>query len=675
MPRSGPAAAAQTEKTMSKDRNDKTRRQFLATSTVLGAAGALWSALPFTGQAGSAYATSQGGSMSADLILFNGKLHTVDREKPTATAVAIKGGRFIAVGSDAEAMAHKGTTTQIIDLKQRTVIPGLNDSHLHLIRGGLNYNLELRWEGVPSVADALRMLKDQAARTPTPQWVRVVGGWNEFQFAEKRMPTLEEINQAAPDTPVFLLHLYDRALLNRAALNAVGYTKETPNPPGGEIQRDKFGNPTGMLIARPNAMILYATLAKGPKLPLEYQVNSTRQFMRELNRLGLTSAIDAGGGYQNYPDDYQVIQELADNNQLTVRIAYNLFTQKPKEELADFKNWTSSVKLHGGNDFFRHNGAGEMLVFSAADFEDFLEPRPDLPQTMEQELEPVVRHLVEQRWPFRLHATYNESISRMLDVFEKVNRDIPFNGLPWFFDHAETITPQNIERVRALGGGIAIQDRMAFQGEYFVDRYGAKAAEQTPPIKRMLDMGVPVGAGTDATRVSSYNPWTSLYWLVSGKTVGGMALYPQGLSRETALQLFTQGSAWFSSEQGKKGQIKVGQLADLAALSLDFFSVDEEAIKGIESVLTIVDGKVVYGAAEFDKLGPPQVPVLPEWSPVTKVPGHWRVGTPSLAAVAHQCVGPCGVHAHSHEKARHSTVPVNDFQGFWGALGCSCFAF
>ncbi|HDS0931124.1 TPA: amidohydrolase [Pseudomonas putida] len=660
---------------MSQDRNDKTRRQFLATSTVLGAAGALWSALPFTGQAGFAHASTQGGSMTADLILFNGKLHTVDREKPTATAVAIKDGRFIAVGSDAEAMAHKGAASQIIDLKQRTVIPGLNDSHLHLIRGGLNYNLELRWEGVPSVADALRMLKDQAARTPTPQWVRVVGGWNEFQFAEKRMPTLEEINQAAPDTPVFLLHLYDRALLNRAALKAVGYTKDTPNPPGGEIQRDKFGNPTGMLIARPNAMILYATLAKGPKLPLEYQVNSTRQFMRELNRLGLTSAIDAGGGYQNFPDDYSVIQELADNNQLTVRIAYNLFTQKPKEELDDFKKWTASVKLHSDTDFLRHNGAGEMLVFSAADFEDFLEPRPDLPQTMEEELEPVVRHLVEQRWPFRLHATYNESITRMLDVFEKVNRDIPFNGLPWFFDHAETITPQNIERVRALGGGIAIQDRMAFQGEYFVDRYGAKAAEQTPPIKRMLEMGVPVGAGTDATRVSSYNPWTSLYWLVSGKTVGGMELYPEGLSRDTALQLFTQGSAWFSSEQGKKGQIKVGQLADLAALSLDFFSVDEEAIKGIESVLTIVDGKVVYGAGEFDKLGPPQVPVLPEWSPVTKVPGHWRVGTPSLAAAVHQCSGPCGVHAHSHEKARHSSVPVNDFQGFWGALGCSCFAF
>ncbi len=645
------------------------RRRFLAASSILGAAGALWPALPvFAGE-------GKGASpMHPDLILHNGRFHTVDREKPTASAVAIRDGRFVAVGSEAEVMPLRGPATQVVDLNRRTVIPGLNDSHLHLIRGGLNYNLELRWEGVPSLADALRMLKDQADRTPSPQWVRVVGGWNEFQFAERRMPTLEEINRAAPDTPVFILHLYDRALLNRAALRVVGYDRNTPNPPGGEIVRDGNGEPTGMLIARPNAMILYATLAKGPKLPLEYQVNSTRQFMRELNRLGVTSTIDAGGGFQNYPDDYQVIEQLARDGQLTVRIAYNLFTQKPKEELDDFKRWTGSVKYGQGSDFFRHNGAGEMLVFSAADFEDFLEPRPDLAASMEAELEPVVRHLVEQRWPFRLHATYDESISRMLDVFEKVDRDIPFNGLPWFFDHAETISPRNIERVRALGGGIAIQDRMAFQGEYFVERYGAQAAEKTPPIQRMLAEGIPVGAGTDATRVSSYNPWTSLYWLVSGKTVGGLALQPQGLPRETALQLFTQGSAWFSSEQGKKGQIKVGQLADLVALSADFFSIEDEQIKWLESVLTVVDGKVVHAAAEFDRLGPPQLPVLPDWSPVARVPGHWRPGAPTVAAV-HQCAGACSVHAHSHERARQSKVPVSDFTAFWGAFGCSCFAF
>jgi len=615
-------------------------------------------------------------AQSAPLILFNGCFHTVDRQNPQASAVAIQDGRFLAVGDTDEVMRHRQPDSQVIDLNGRTVIPGLNDSHIHLIRGGLNYNLELRWEGVPSLADALRMLKAQAERTPHPQWVRVVGGWNEFQFSEKRMPTIEEINRAAPDTPVFVLHLYDRALLNRAALRAVGYDKDTPNPPGGEIVRDAAGNPTGMLIARPNAMILYATLAKGPTLPLDQQVNSTRQFMRELNRLGVTSVIDAGGGFQNYPEDYAVVDALAKEEQLTVRIAYNLFTQNKGQELGDFERWTALVKPGDGSDFYRHNGAGEMLVFSAADFEDFLQPRPDLAEGMEAELEKVVRHLVQQRWPFRLHATYDESISRMLDVFEKVDRDIPFAGLSWFFDHAETITPRNIDRVKALGGGIAIQHRMAFQGEFFVERYGADAARATPPITRMLETGVPVGAGTDATRVASYNPWTALYWLVSGRTVGGLRLYDaaQRLPRETALALWTSGSAWFSSETGKKGCIREGMLADLAVLSSDFFRVEEESIKDIESVLTVVGGKIVYGQAEFSSIAPPPIPVLPDWSPVNTVPGHHRKATPA-AALPHQCRGACGVHAHAHDRARRSNVPVSDFAGFWGAFGCSCFAF
>lgn len=617
-------------------------------------------------------------SRSAELILVNGCFHTVDRSNPQASAVAVRDGRFIAVGDADDVMRHRGAATQVIDLNGRTVIPGLNDSHIHIIRGGLMYNLELRWEGVPSLADALRMLKEQADRTPNPQWVRVVGGWNSFQFAEKRMPTLDDINTAAPDTPVFVLHLYDRALLNAAALRVIGYTKDTPNPPGGEIVRDSSGNPTGLLIARPNAMILYATLAKGPTLPRELQVNSTRQFMRELNRLGLTSAIDAGGGFQNYPEDYAVVDQLARDDQLTIRIAYNLFTQNKGRELDDFKKWTEMVTPGQGNDYYRHNGAGEMLVFSAADFEDFVEPRPDLDPGMEDQLEQVVRHLVEKRWPFRLHATYDESIERMLNVFEKVNREMPFNGLTWMFDHAETISHKNIDRVKALGGGIAIQHRMAFQGESFVDRYGAEAAKQTPPIGRMLAAGIPVGGGTDATRVASYNPWTALYWLVSGRTVGGLRLYEAAsrLSRDTAIELWTSGSAWFSSEQGKKGRIAEGMLADMAVLSADFFTVPEESIRDIESVLTIVGGKVVFGQAEFTKLGPPPIPVLPDWSPVAKVPGHYRAAPPQpLAQLPHQCKGACGVHAHAHDVARKSSVPVSSHGGFWGALGCSCFAF
>jgi predicted amidohydrolase YtcJ len=623
-------------------------------------------------------------SNQVDLIFHNGRITTLDPKHPEAANIAIKNGRIVGV-DDAESY-ESGPQTREVDLKGRRVVPGLNDSHLHVIRGGLNYNMELRWDGVPSLADALRMLKEQAQRTPPGQWVRVVGGWSEFQFAERRMPTLAEINEAAPETPVFILHLYCRALLNRAALRACGYTAETVNPPGGEIQRDQAGNPTGLLVARPNATILYATLAKGPKLPPEHQMNSTRHFMRELNRLGLTSIIDAGGGFQNYPQDYAVIEELHRRGEMTLRIAYNLFTQRPKQEKQDFAGWIKSTKPGQGDDFYRLNGAGEMLVYSAADFEDFLEPRPDLAASLEGELKEVVALLAANKWPFRLHATYDESITRFLNVFEDVNREIPFQGLNWFFDHCETISDKNLERVKALGGGIAVQHRMAYQGEYFMARYGKDAAAHTPPVRKMLKMGIPVGAGTDATRVASYNPWVSLYWLVTGKTVGGVSMYPNKncLSREEALRLYTQGSSWFSGESGEKGVLAVGQLADFIVLTDDYFSVPEEQIKGIESALTVVGGQIVHAVGEFTPLAPPPIPVLPEWSPIKVFGGYGapldlrkavRAGVP--VATSHQHNADCHEHGCHHALQQLFTAAEtarNRYADFFG-IGCDCFSF
>ncbi|QCP53649.1 amidohydrolase [Trinickia violacea] len=557
---------------------------------------------------------------TAELVVYNGKIATQDDQRSFVTALAVAGGRILASGSDGEVTRHASDDTRRIDLNGRTVIPGLNDSHLPVIRGGLNFNMELRWDGVPSLAEALDMLRRQVARTPAPQWVRVVGGWTEFQFAEKRGPTVAELNEIAPDTPVFVLHLYDSALLNAAALRAAGYDRDSPNPPGGEIQRDRHGRLTGMLIARPNAAILYATLAKGPKLGYDDQMNSTRHFMRELNRLGVTSAIDAGGDDHAYPDDYAVIMDLAKRGELTIRIAYNLFAQNAKQELDDFAKWVKLTKPGDGDAFLRVNGAGERLVFSAADFEDFLEPRPDLPAALEAELTAVIRLLVQNRWPFRLHATYDESVDRFLDVFEAVNREIPFNGLRWFFDHCETISEANIARVAALGGGVAVQHRMAYQGEYFIARYGAEAAARTPPIRAMLAAGLPVGAGTDATRVASYNPFVSLYWMVSGRTVGGTLLYPEHnrLDRMEALRRYTVGSAWFSGEEDCKGALVPGRYADFAVLTGDYFSVDEDRIKTLASVLTVVDGEVVYADEEFSPLAPADLPVGPSWSPVAE---------------------------------------------------------
>jgi len=610
--------------------------------------------------------------MSAETIIYNAKI-TTNAVPSFVEAVAIGNGKIIATGKNDEILRQRGPETKVIDGMGRTVIPGLNDSHMHPIRGGLNYNMELRWDGVPSLADALRMLKEQASRTPAPQWVRVVGGWTEFQFAERRMPTLDEINAAAPDTPVFVLHLYDRAFLNGAALRALGYTKDTPDPQAGEIQRDKRGNPTGILVAKPNAFILYSTLANGPKLSREDQLNSSRLFFRELNRFGITSAVDAGGGFQNYPDDYEVVNELHQKNQLSVRLAANLYPQKAGQELADFRRWTKTTKPGQGDDLYRINGAGEMLVASAADFEDMLQPRPDMPAVMESELKAVVQYLAENRWPFRMHATYNETVERALNVYEEVNREIPFDGLHWFFDHCETITDRNLERIKKLGGGIAVQNRMAFQGEYFVERYGAQQAKRTPPIRRMLEMGIPVGAGTDATRVSSYNPFVSLHWLISGKTVGGQSLYPEEnrLDRPEALKLYTVGSSWFSTEEGKKGVLASGQLADLAVLSGDYFSIPEEEIKHLESVLTIVGGKVVYASKEFSQLAPPALPVSPDWSPVKSYGGYANGSERSIGA-SHSAACSHATGESRGEKTWH--LPVLGEFGLW-ELGCDCFAF
>jgi predicted amidohydrolase YtcJ len=623
-------------------------------------------------------------SETADLILHRGLFTTLNRAQPTAQAVAIKDGRFLRVGHEQEVMALAGPSTKIINLGGRRVLPGLIDNHIHIIRGGLNFNLELRWDGVKSLADAMAMLKRQVDITPAPQWVRVVGGFTEHQFAEKRLPTLEELNAVAPDTPVFILHLYDRALLNGAALRAVGYTRDTPEPPGGQILRDRAGNPTGLLLAKPNASILYATLAKGPKLPVEYQLNSTRHFMRELNRLGVTGVIDAGGGFQNYPDDYQVIQQLADAGQLTIRLAYNLFTQKPKQEKADFLSWTASSKYKQGDDYFRHNGAGEMLVFSAADFEDFRQPRPDMGPEMEDDLDGVVRILAQNRWPWRMHATYDETISRALDVFERVNQDVPLAGLNWFFDHAETISERSMDRIAALGGGVAVQHRMAYQGEYFVERYGHGAAEAKPPVAKMLSKGMKVSAGTDATRVASYNPWVSLAWLITGKTVGGLQLTPQRncLDREQALRMWTENVTWFSNEEGKKGRIEEGMLADLLVPDRDFFACAESEIIDTTALLTVVGGKVVYGAGPFasdDEATLP--PAMPDWSPVRAFKGYgaWgeQEGKPLQAVMQQQacaCATACHVHGHQHAKSWASSAPVSDFKSFWGALGCACWA-
>jgi predicted amidohydrolase YtcJ len=569
----------------------------------------------------------------ADLIVTNAMVAVMDNNKTITEAIAVKDGKVLATGSNQEILKLKNENTKTIDANGRTLIPGLNDSHLHLTRGGRFFNAELRWDGVKSLRTALQMLKEQAERTPKGQWVRVIGGWSPFQFEEKRFPTPQEINEATGDVPTYVLYLYSRAWLNQAGLDALGIDEKTKAPVGSSFEKDAIGKLTGVLLAEPNPTILYARIGALPPLTQEQMVNSTKQFYRELNSLGITSGIDAGGGGHKFPKDYTGTKLLADAGEMPIRLSYYLFPQNKGAEYAEFQEWMANNKVgHNGEIHLDHGyeleGGGEFLAWSAGDFENFLAPQPLLEDrpTWREDLKRIIRLHVDNGWPFRIHATYGETIANMLDVIEEVNKETngKLSSERWMFDHAETVTQNQLKRIKELNGGIAIQARMAYAGEFFVERYGAANAKQAPPVKKIMEMGIPLGAGTDGTRVASYNPWPALYWLISGKTVGDLQLSEQSnlLSREEALYLYTKGSAWVSKEENVKGSLENGMYADFTILSDDYFTIPENQINNIKSVLTVVGGKVVFADKEYQTMNPQLPEVIPNWSPVKYYGGY-----------------------------------------------------
>lgn len=552
----------------------------------------------------------------ADTLIVGGRITTLNPKQPEVSAIAVRGDKIVALGSDAEVMRFRGPNTQVIDAGRRRVVPGLIDAHTHFIRGGLTYTNEVRWDGVGSLADGLRMLRFQAARTPSPHWIQVIGGWTWAQFAERRFPTLDEINAATGDVPTMIMHMYDRLWLNKAAMRVLGWNRTTPNPFGCVIDRDGRGDPTGLLVGILPGLV--ATWLRVPRLPPEDQTLSTLHFMRENNRLGLTSVIDAGGGGQNYPENYVAVGELAKNKQLTLRIGYQLFAQSGGKELENYQSWSKMVSIGQGDDYYRMIGAGEYIVWALGDVSNFAkDSQPIVPAVLETQLTAVGKYLAGMNWPFRMHASFDNTAARALDVLEKVHREVPIDKLRWGFDHCETLSPQTLERIAKLGGSVNIQNRMSLDGEAFQQRYGNQVAADAPPIRRMMEMGLPLAAGTDGNRATSYNPWIGVHWLITGKTLGGAKL--QGdrnlLDRTEALRMYSARGAWMSREEHLKGTLEVGKLADLVFLSDDYFSIPVDEIRNLESVMTMVGGRVAYGAGSYEKLALPAPKVNQDWLP------------------------------------------------------------
>ncbi|HEX2513821.1 MAG TPA: amidohydrolase, partial [Chloroflexota bacterium] len=508
----------------------------------------------------------------ADVILHNGAVVTLARgpsTPPRAQAVAVRDGRVLAVGDDREVRALAGPHTVLVDLGGRTVIPGLIDSHLHMVRAGLTWNEELRWEPIGSLGEGLGLIERAAGQRPPGTWIPVVGGWHPGQLAERRPPARAELDRAAPGHPVYVQCMYDWGLLNGAALRALGLTRETPDPPGGDFERDAAGEPTG--LARGPAALGWIT-ARIPPATYEQQIASTGALARELSRLGLTGVID-GGGLGTRPETYRPLFELWRRGGLTIRTRLTVHPGTAGEEREEVGRLVRYLSPRFGDGLLQVLGAGEILVFAIHDLEG-LWPM-EVTAASAAELRRICSILAEGRWPLHLHATRNEVISAVLDAWEAVDREFPIGPLRWAVLHAELIDEANLRRVQALGAGLLVQSRYRLRGDELREAWGAEALRGLPPLRAILDSGVAVGGGTDAMRVAAYHPFRSLHWFVTGRTPTGVETRsPEHcLSREEALRLYTLGSAWFSFEEGTRGSLEPGKLADLAVLSADFLTV------------------------------------------------------------------------------------------------------
>jgi predicted amidohydrolase YtcJ len=463
------------------------------------------------------------------------------------------------------------------------------------MRAGQTWEDELHWDGLPTLAEALGTV-DRAAATLRPgEWVRVVGAWHPSQFRERRGPAREELDRAAPQNPVYVQLLYDEALLNRAGMAACGLGPGVPDPPLGSFERDTEGRPTG----RVRGLGAFAHCQRAMGTPsLERQVASTASASRAFSRLGLTGAVDTGGiGVSR--TSYEALLEARRRDQLTVRTRLYVGAGLRGEELAQVRDWTEAVRPGEGDDLVRFTGAGEILSFGCHDM-DGLHPFT-VSREARSELAGMVRMLAARRWPIHLHATLDTTIDTVLDVMEEVDAEHPLRPLRVSLAHVEPISERNLRRAHALGAGLAVQDRMVFRAADAARAWGGEeAVTHSPPLGSMLALGLPLGAGTDATRVTPFNPWLSLWWLVSGRSLAGPRRAPEHrLTRARALELYTRGSAWFSFEEGLRGMLAAGWLADLAVLSADYFTVPEDEIPQIASELTVLGGRVVHASPAF----------------------------------------------------------------------------
>jgi predicted amidohydrolase YtcJ len=533
-------------------------------------------------------------AQSPDTILVNGKILTADAAFSTRQALAVHDGKIAATGSTADIQRLAGPQTRVIDLAGRTVIPGLIDSHMHAIRAALSFATEVNWIGAPSIADAVGRIREAARSKEPGSWLIVAGGWTPQQFRENRLPTQAELVEAAPGNPVYVQLGYGWAMLTPLALQALKINGDADAPLHGKLERDASGKLTGAISGGQDAII--SLFDRLPLPNFAQQVEGTRKFFRELNRLGLTGVVDPGGNNVT-PQSYEAIFKVWREGHLTLRVAYALCGMTPGKEFDEYKSLLQLLPMGFGDDMLRFNGLGERVTWA---MNNNSKPTAEEAEKYFQ----IVKWAAERGMSVTMHSNNDVAANVILTIFERVNAEVPIGQLRWSLAHLEDASPATLRRMKALGVGWTVQDANYFGGERFLKQNGAAAARRSPPVETAKEIGVAIGAGTDAHRVASYNPFTALKWFLDGKTVGGLALRgpEETPDRADALRFYTQGSAWFSHDETTRGSLEAGKLADLAVLSKDYMTVPVDQVGGLESLLTMVGGKVVYASGPFATL-------------------------------------------------------------------------
>jgi predicted amidohydrolase YtcJ len=546
-------------------------------------------------------ATQAAPAGSPTRILVNGKILTMDASDRVAEALAIKDSEIVAVGSNADIKKLAGPETSVVDLGGRTVIPGLNDSHLHFIRAGQTYHFETYWYDASTLQEALGQLKTAAAERGPDKWVAVAGSWSPAQFKENRAPTVEELNKLLPDNPAYVEYMYDYAIVNQKGLQALGLDKEGASMPGIVIEKDAEGRPTGKLTGTIAGFSgLFARISASSD---EERKESLAEYIKVLNSRGVTAVVDAGGG-GSVGAIYDPLFALWREHKLAVRVSYRVSAQKPGGEAEWLTATTAYMPPLLGDGMLKFLGLGELLVFQAFDGTR-LSPGFQIQKDGTDELYKVAMLAAHRKYPLEIHAYTNDTAKQILDVFERVAQSgVDLHPLHWCIAHISTGTADTFARMAKLGICYSVQMQPYYEAPEIAASNGQAVAEASPPVRLALDAGLRIVGGTDSTRVGEYNTWKAIEYLITGTSAGGAVQRraDYSITRSQALRFYTANGGWLTFEEGRRGTLETGRVADLAVLDKPFLTIPLNEIHTIKSLLTLVDGKVVWSQGPFESV-------------------------------------------------------------------------